>query len=253
MDPILDEGLAHLLLAAAAFAAGAVDAVAGGGGLILLPALLSAGLPPHLALGTNKLAGTFGTLSASHAYVRRGLFRPSAWRVAIAATAIGALLGTLAVGQVPAPALGLLLPALIVVAGLYVVLQHPRRRPRTAAGAAPQGRGAMLGGLLGFYDGFVGPGTGAFWTSAAMAVFRLDLLRASGVARAMNFVSNLVALAAFMLLGLVDYGIGLAMGASLMLGAWVGAHTAIRLGAGFIRPVFLVVVLALALRLVVQA
>jgi len=242
-----------LLLLLAALVAGMVDAIAGGGGLITLPALLSAGLPPHIALGTNKLAGTFGTFTASRAYIRKGIFKPRIWRAGIAATFVGALAGTLAVWMVSAHALNKLIPALIIAVALYTAL---RKRPEFHAGApdprpSPRASGA-LGLTLGFYDGFAGPGAGAFWTTAGMAVMGLDIVRASGVARSMNFVSNTVSLAAFVALGLVDYAMGLAMGLALMLGAYIGAHSAIRFGAPFIRPVFVVVVLGIAGRLVWQ-
>jgi hypothetical protein len=242
----LDPADLFLLLLAAALG-GAVDAVAGGGGLIVLPAILSAGLPPHLALGTNKLAGTLGTLSSSRAYVRRGLVHPGRWRATAAATFIGALAGTLAVSRVPADLLRRVIPLLVVASAIYVLLQ--RRRPPDAPGPPLEphpAAGIPVGLGLGFYDGFLGPGVGAFWVSAAMAVFHLDLVRASGVARYMNFVSNAVSLATFAALGLVDWPVGLAVGGVLMAGAWVGAHTAIRFGATVIRPVFVVVVLVIA-------
>lgn len=115
-------------------------------------------------------------------------------------------------------------------------------------------RGAKLatGGLIGFYDGFIGPGTGAFWMAAAMKLFKLDWVAAAGVARFMNFISNITALLMFMALGTIDYPIGLTMGVTLMLGAFIGAHSAIRYGAPFIRPVFLGVVLLMAGRLLLM-
>lgn len=246
------DALAPLFLAG--LAGGAVDAVAGGGGLIVLPAILATGLPPHLALGTNKLAGTFGTLSASVAYVRRGLFRPARWRAVALATLAGSLAGTLAVSQVPADALRRVVPVLILASALYVLFDPGRRRPREdEPGRSPGLPGAAAGAGLGFYDGFFGPGVGAFWVSTAMALFRLDLVRASGVARVMNLVSNAASLATFAVLGVVDWGVGLLTGLALMAGAWVGAHSAIRFGAAFIRPVFVSVVLVIAGKLAVES
>ena len=109
----------------------------------------------------------------------------------------------------------------------------------------------LTGGVIGFYDGFIGPGTGAFWMAAATKLFRLDLVAAAGVARFMNFISNLTALLTFVVFGNIDYAIGLSMGALLMLGSFAGAHSAIRYGAPFIRPVFLLVVLVMAGRLLI--
>jgi uncharacterized membrane protein YfcA len=242
-----------LLLIFAALVAGMVDAIAGGGGLIALPALLTAGLPPHLALGTNKLAGTFGTLSASRAYVRKGLFKPRLWRTAAAATFLGAVAGTVAVWLVAAVFLAKLIPVLVIAAAIYVLLHARPMLPLEETEPRPGHRSSTLVGLcLGFYDGFAGPGAGAFWTTAGLWLFRLDLVRASGLARFMNFVSNAVSLATFALLGLVDWSVGLAMGLSVMAGAHIGAYSAIRFGARVIRPVFVTVVLVLAAKLIWQ-
>lgn len=243
--------LALLLLAA--LLAGMVDAVAGGGGMITLPALLTAGLPPHLALGTNKLAGTFGTFSASWAYIRKGLFKPRLWRAAAAATLLGAVSGTVAVWLVSATILAKLIPVLIILTALYVAVRGSPRLALEREPPAPDDRtSGVLGFSLGFYDGFAGPGAGAFWTTAGMGLFRLDIVHASGLARAMNFVSNVVSLSTFAVLGLVDFPVGLAMGLSVMVGAHIGAHSAIRFGARLIRPMFIAVVLALAGRLIWQ-
>ncbi|MDS4019796.1 MAG: TSUP family transporter [Candidatus Competibacter sp.] len=247
-----------LPLGAAALLAGFIDAIAGGGGMLVMPALLSTGMPPHLVVGTNKLVGTFGTFSASLTFIRKGLFQPALWWAMSLGTFVGALTGAVLIYLMSAGVLKKLLPLAILLAATY--LAWPRRaRPssvaRLEAPLVPQPhsgrRGVKLltGGLIGFYDGFIGPGTGAFWMAAAMKLFRLDLVAAAGVARFMNFISNITALLTFMILGNIDYAIGLTMGATLMLGAFAGAHSAIRYGAPFIRPVFLFVVLIMAGRL----
>lgn len=238
------------LLLAAAFLAGVIDSIAGGGGLITLPALLSVGIPPHLALGTNKLAGTFGTFSAARVYVAKGLFTPALWRCAIIATFIGALIGALATRIFSADALNKILPLIIIVAGAYALWpKHPQASLSQNTIAPGKCASLTLGALLGFYDGFSGPGAGVFWTTLAMKVFRADLVSASGIARAMNFVSNIVALLTFMLLSSVNYTLGFSMGLAVMTGAYLGAHSAIRFGRSLIRPIFILVVLALAGRL----
>jgi hypothetical protein len=172
----------------------------------------------------------------------------------MAATLCGSLAGTLAVWVVSPAALRRIVPLLILGAALFVLLRRPRPPGALAPSGAPPAPlpSVVLGLLLGFYDGFLGPGVGAFWVTAAMVAFHLDLLRASGVARLMNFVSNLASLGTFLALGLVDLRTGLAMGLSLMLGSHVGARSAIRFGAGFIRPVFVLVVMAIAGRLAWQ-
>lgn len=244
------------LLGVAAVLAGFIDAVAGGGGMLVMPALLSTGMPPHWVIGTNKLVGTFGTFSASLTFIRKRLFRPALWWAMSFGTLAGALAGSVLIYLMSAGALKKLLPLAILCAAVYLI--WPRRTPGTFSNSdsstgepKPRRRSVqwITGGLIGFYDGFIGPGTGAFWMAAAVKLFDLDLVAAAGVARFMNFISNATALLTFMAFGNIDYAIGLTMGVALMVGAFVGAHSAIRYGASFIRPVFLVVVVLMAGRL----
>jgi len=247
LDPLT---LAALIVVA--FVAGFIDAIAGGGGLLTLPALLTAGLPPHLVLGTNKLCATFGSATATFAFYRRRLFQPALWRRALAGTAIGAALGAALAQFMPAHWLNQMLPLVVFACGVYLLFS---RTPATVpATGQPIGRTRQWpqGLSLGFYDGIAGPGTGAFWTVSNLLLYPLDLLRASGVARSMNFVSNAVALAVFIAGGQVAWVLGIGMGIALMGGAYLGARTAIRGGSRFIRPIFIMVVLAMSLRLAWQ-
>lgn len=241
-----------LILVAVAFIAGFIDAIAGGGGLLTIPALLMAGLPPHLVLGTNKLCATFGSATASFAFYRKGLFSPQQWRRGLLATAIGAVLGALLAQKLPAQWLNQMLPVVVFACAVYLLFG---RTPTVSEDSNPiiktkrqwpQGLG------LGFYDGVAGPGTGAFWTVSTLLLYPLDILRASGVARSMNFVSNAAALSMFIISGNVAWALGIGMGAALMLGAVVGARVAIGGGNRLIRPVFILVVMALAARLAWQ-
>ncbi len=129
------------------------------------------------------------------------------------------------------------------------------RTPQVSESSTPvikTKRQVPQGLTLGFYDGVAGPGTGAFWTVSTLLLYPLDLLRASGVARSMNFVSNAAALSMFIISGNVAWALGIGMGAALMLGAAVGARVAIGGGNRLIRPIFILVVMALAARLAWQ-
>ena len=240
------------ILAVVAFIAGFIDAIAGGGGLLTTPALMTAGLPPHLVLGTNKLSSTFGSATASFTFYRRKLFDPKQWVHAIVGTAVGAAIGAVVAHYLPAEWLNQMLPVIVFGCGLYLLFGGTPKAPLDSDAPIkkkwqlPQGLG------LGFYDGVAGPGTGAFWTASTLLIYPVDLVKASGVARSMNFVSNAVALSVFMFSGQVDYVIGLCMGLAVMLGAYFGAGTAIKGGAKFIRPVFITVVLGLTVRLAWQ-
>ncbi|QGZ31554.1 TSUP family transporter [Stutzerimonas stutzeri] len=253
--PMLEFAMDPWVLAAlmtVAFVAGFIDAIAGGGGLLTLPALLTAGLPPHLVLGTNKLCATFGAATASFTFYRRKLFDPSQWRSALMATAIGAALGAGMAHLIPARWLNQLLPLVVFACGMYLLFGRVPTAPRDDVPVIGRRRQWPQGLTLGFYDGVAGPGTGAFWTVSNMLIYPLDLLKASGVARSMNFVSNGVALAVFIYSGHVAWTLGIGMGLALMGGAYLGARTAIQGGSKFIRPIFILVVLALSLRLAWQ-
>ncbi len=245
-----------LVLAAVAFIAGFIDAVAGGGGMLTVPTLLSLGLPPHLALGTNKLAATFASSTAALTYYRNKLFTPKSWYRAFISTLIGAALGTLFVDSISTAWLEKILPLIILAAAVYTVFHKTPTAQHTNLPAQCDKfhtKQYTQGLVLGFYDGLAGPGTGAFWTVSSMALYRLNILLASGLSKAMNFTSNLTSLITFALLGHIDWALGLTMGICLMAGAFVGAHSAIRFGAKFIRPVFVTVVSILAVKLAYQA
>ncbi|MFI8481076.1 TSUP family transporter [Pseudomonas sp. NPDC078700] len=241
-----------LILVGVAFIAGFIDAIAGGGGLLTIPALLTAGLPPHLVLGTNKLSSTFGAAVASYTFYRRKLFNPVNWRNALIGTAVGALLGAAIAQWLPAEWLNQMLPVIVFGCGLYLLFGKTPDIPLDPDAPIAKRRQWPQSITLGLYDGVAGPGTGAFWTVSTLLLYPLDLVRASGVARTMNFVSNICALAIFIASGQVAWILGICMGSALMVGAYIGAHTAIKGGSKFIRPVFILVVLALTARLAWQ-
>ncbi len=228
---------------------GFVDSIAGGGGLISLPVLMSVGLPPQVALGTNKLQGSFGTLSSSYNYIRKGKASlGDAW-VGIAATFVGALLGAWFIQRLDPGFLQRLIPVLLVLVFVYTLFS---RRLGFSARQALVSRGiffVLAGMLLGFYDGFFGPGTGSFWTLALMLLLGYDMTQSAGVTRVMNFTSNIVALCVFILGHNVLYSAGLCMALGQIMGARLGSNLAIKNGARFIRPIFLTVVFLTIVRL----
>jgi len=239
-----------LLLSIVAVFAGFIDAVVGGGGLLTVPTLLSIGMPVHMVLGTNKLSATFGSAIASYTFYKNKLFSPLIWKHCAISTFIGASIGAIAVYFVSGLLLEKLLPLLIIMTAIYTLIKKPPCEKSTKILKAPSKlKQWTQGALLGFYDGFAGPGTGAFWTISGQILYKIDLLISSGVARSMNFVSNFTALIVFMLFGQIDYVIGISMGFCLMFGAIIGAKTAIHFGSNFIRPVFIGVVLCISAKL----
>jgi len=237
------------LLFVAGGSAGLVDAIAGGGGLITVPALLWAGLPAPLALGTNKFQAACGTSVAVWNYARAGLVR---WRQVqgVALITFGAaIVGALAVTRIDATILRQIIPWLLLAVTVYVLFS-----PRFGSQSGPARWSPVVfawlgGGSLGFYDGFFGPGTGSFWTLAFVGLQGVELRNATARTKVVNLASNVASVAVFLLVRQVRFDVGLVMIAGQLLGAYAGSHLVITRGVGFIRAIFLAVVVALTLRL----
>lgn len=238
-----------LLWAAATFA-GFVDSIAGGGGIITLPALLAAGLPPHLALGTNKLQSSFGSLSAALSYRGGGLVRFRDLLPGIAFTFVGAAAGTLAVQALEPGLLRWIIPLLLalILAWTFVVPELGERESRPRLNPLPFYLAAGLS--LGFYDGFFGPGTGTFWTVLLVSLLGMGLKSATAATKVVNFTSNVTALAFFALGGQVLLIPGLVMGTGQYLGAQLGSRLVMRRHVRLVRAVFRLVVAATLAKLV---
>ena len=240
------------LLVAVAVCAGFVDAIAGGGGLLTLPALLMAGMPPVTAIATNKLQGTFGVAASSYAFWRAGHIEVARLRPAVLAVAVGAALGSLAVQWLDPAWLRGLVPAVLLAVAVYFALA-----PRLGENArrVRLGPWAFAGGVaapIGAYDGFLGPGAGTMYLMGFVALFGADLVKGVAGTKFLNLTSNAVALAIFTAAGEVDYAIGLAMAAGQVVGARAGAHIAMTRGAPLIRPLVIVVAIAIAVSLLLR-
>lgn len=229
---------------------GLVDSIAGGGGLIALPALLAVGLPPQIALGTNKLQGCFGTLSAACNYIKKGQVNLKEARSAILSTLMGASVGAYLVQLLSADFIRNFIPVMLLIIFIYTLISPKLGFEDRAAKMSGFLFSLIFGLCLGFYDGFFGPGTGSFWTMAYMALMGMNMTKASGYSKVMNFTSNIIALTVFIVGGNVLYSAGLVMAVGQVIGATVGSSMAIKNGAKFIRPVFLIVVLLTIVRLV---
>lgn len=248
-DPAMIEPWLYGALTAVAVLTGFIDAIAGGGGLIMLPALLYAGLPPHVVLGTNKLQSTFGTSMAAYRYHRAGLFTIKPNIVAMALVFVGACAGALLVQRFAADALRLIVPLLLIAVALYTLLSPQMNDDDRHARLSRRGYAPVAGGI-GFYDGFFGPGAGQFFAVSLVALRGLGLTRATGLTKLFNLTSNVASVMIFALGGQIMWLLGLCMAAGAMAGAWMGSHSATRFGAKLIRPLFLTISLALTVRLV---
>ncbi|GAA4371366.1 TSUP family transporter [Hymenobacter saemangeumensis] len=245
-----------LLLGFFAFLAGFIDAVVGGGGLIQLPAmlLLLPGVPVPTILGTGKLSSVTGTLAALRRYLTGPDAVPLRWRtVGLAALTAGAFafLGAKAVSHLNKELVRPLVLGLLVVMAIYTLwrkdfgsLHAPRLH-----GRREMAMGVLLGAVLGFYDGFFGPGMGSLLLFAFVGLFGYDFLSASASAKLVNVATNLTALAYFASTGQVLYHVALPMAVCNVLGSTLGARLALKRGTGFVRVLFLLIVSAFILKL----
>ena len=242
----------YLFLAVAGLLAGLLDAVVGGGGLIQVPALFGvySSAAPATLFGTNKLASIFGTGLAAHTYWKTV---PVDFAVVLPATAsalVFGFAGAWAMSTVPAEVFRKALPLALALVAVHV-FKHKDFGARTEARMQGRARivaAAALGAGIGFYDGFFGPGTGSFLVFLLVRFFGHDFLAASASAKIINVACNFAALAWFVPTTQPLWAVAALMALSNMLGAWVGARLAIKEGAGFVRKVFLLVVVGLIVK-----
>ena len=238
-------------LAATAFLAGLIDSMAGGGGLLTLPALLAAGIPPVPALATNKLQSTFGTGGAFLAFWRKGHVDLKMFAMPALGAFIGSAAGTALVQVVDSSFLTALVPVLLILIGLYFLF---------APSMGDEDRKARLGRLgltmvtttIGFYDGFFGPGTGSFFTTALVVLGGLGLVRAIGNTKLLNFSTNLASVITMIIGGQVLWAIGFTMAAANIVGNQIGARLAMRYGGRGVRPLLVVMSFALTAKLLLD-
>ena len=237
------------LLFLVALLAGFVDSIAGGGGLISIPALLWAGLGPVATLATNKAQAVFGSGTAALNFIHKGQVDLRAAALAAACSFGGAALGALLVQRLDSAFLGRLIPVFLIAFALYFLCSprvsdlDSRRRLGAVAFALTLGLG------LGFYDGFCGPGAGTFFAMGYVALQGYNLRRATAHSKLLNFASNLAALLVFLPGGHIVWPVALVMAAGQLLGAWLGSHLVLRHGSALVRPVLVVVSLAISAKL----
>ena len=239
-----------LLLVAAAFAAGFVDAIAGGGGLITVPVLMLAGLPPAQALATNKVQGVFGAATAALSYASSGLVDLRSQMGAAAIAFLAGLAGAFCVSLIPVQALRYVLPLILIAIAAFFALKPGLSDADRTARITPTAFTAFVVPVIAFYDGLIGPGTGAFFMLGFVMLAGYGILKATAHTKLLNFASNLGGLVAFALVGKPLWITGLAMGMAQIAGAWVGSRLAMRIGARLIKPLLVVTSTSLALKLI---
>jgi len=237
------------VLFAGGVAAGWIDSIAGGGGLVTIPLLLWVGLPAQMVLGTNKFQSSFGSFTAARHYTREAVVPLQDALPGILFTLTGAALGSVAVQLISGDVLNGVIPFLLLGIAVYLLFTPSLGRSAADPKFSRITFYMLFGILLGFYDGFFGPGVGSFWAIAFVLGLGFDLRTATGYTKVMNFTSNAVSFFLFVAGGHVLFGAGLAMGAGEVLGAGIGSRMVVRRGVKFIRPVFVTMVILTTLKL----
>ena len=226
---------ALLLLSVVALAAGFIDAVAGGGGLLTIPALMAVGVPPAGAIATNKLQACFGSFSATRFFLRQGLSSLRQQWPAMTCAAIGAMAGAWLIQQINSDWLTTAMPFAMMLIALYLIIAPHAKTEDQPPRMSRKAFNATVVTSIGVYDGGFGPGTGTFFTLGHATARGLSLVNATANAKLLNFTTNIVSLAVFILGGHILWTAGLCMAVGQAIGARLGAAAAMKQGANFIR------------------
>ena len=240
------------IVSLASLFAGAIDSIVGGGGLILVPALFAVypTAPPPTLLGTNKSASIWGTAFATLQYARRVQINWAVMLPAFGAALLGSLVGAYTVTVIDPSFLRKALPLILLVVLVYTLWQKKLGAEHHPTGTVARQRvlACGIGLIIGWYDGFFGPGTGSFFIFLFVRLLGYDFLNASANAKLLNVATNLAAIALFASKGMIWWHIGLTMAVANVAGSLIGAHLALRYGSGFVRWVFVLVVSLLILK-----
>ena len=232
-------------LFAAAFIAGFLDTLAGGGGLIVLPALIISGIPPLLALGTNKLQGTMGTATATLMMLRG---RKVLWenvRIPMIFAFIGSASGTVAVQFIDTSILVFVIPAVLLVIAIYFIVSPLIKNEHVGPRMSKEKYHRFIVPVIGWYDGMFGPGTGSFFALAGVSLRGKHIIDATAVAKTFNFATNIASLCIFLIAGKVMWSAGLIMMVGQVAGAWGGSKCLLQINPNVLR--LLVVIMCLAM------
>jgi uncharacterized protein len=243
----------YLIILPFVFLGGLIDAIAGGGGLITVPAYLAAGLPPHFALANNKFSSCSGTIFATGRYFRHGMIDvPVAVTSAILAL-LGSYLGTRTVLLLDPHFLHYLLVILIPAITIFTLLNKNMGIHNTSASLSLQKKlllGALAGLIIGFYDGFFGPGTGTFLILFFTLLLKYDFVVANGNTKVVNLASNIAAVVTFLVAGKIIFLLAIPAGICGIAGNLAGSKMVVRKGSKIIRPIFIIALILLLSKII---
>lgn len=233
-------------LIAAGFVASFIDSVVGGGGLIMVPAFMLAGLEPIIVLGTNKVASVMGSFTSSASFIRSGKADLATLKYLFPLSLLGSVAGVYVVHLLSSEFLRPLVVVMLVLVTIYSLMKKDWGVQSTYSGLTKKTFLVSIFSVFafGFYDGFFGPGTGSFILFYFLCL-GFDFVGAAANARILNFGSNIAAAITFSWLGFVNYYYAIPVGIAMVLGAIAGTQMAIKKGASYVRPLFIIVTVLL--------
>lgn len=233
----------------AAMIAGCIDAIAGGGGLITIPALLMCGVPPAQAIASNKVGAIGGSMSSTIHFVRRGHIDLNSAKLMIASSFVGSFLGSMLLTRIDSSFLAVVIPFLLIGFSLYFLFSPnlgALDRKHLISGLVYS---LFVASVIGFYDGFFGPGTGAFFAISFTLLLGYNLIKATAYAKLLNFCSNLAALIYFIMSGSIIWEVGIAMFLGQIIGGAIGARLVVKNGQMLIKIAMVVMTIGVSIKM----
>lgn len=236
-----------------AFIAGFISSIAGAGGAIVLPVLLWAGLPPLNALATNKFQSVFGTLSSTINFFRKGYIDFHALFPALCYAFVGSMLGTYLVQQISTDYLSLMMPYMLIILALYMLLSPTITDEDLPPKISKHTFAPVVGGGIGLYGGFFGPGMGSFFAVAFASLQGFNMRKATAYTKPLVLIVNTTSMVIFLLGGHIVWGLAIAMAVAQVVGARIGSNLVIHRGTALIKPAIVLMTLAIAFKLLLES
>ena len=237
----------YVILFIAAFLASLIDSIAGGGGLLTTPAMLLVGISPLNTLATNKFQSCFGTFTSTYNYYKNGLLTEPRRFIYFFLSFGGSMVGTFLVSRISNEVLESIIPILLISAAVFFILNRGPSTSNKSSSLIFIFNVIVI--LIGFYDGFFGPGTGSFFVLAFVIIKGISIMEATAITKLLNFASNFAAFIIFALKGYVIWELGLIMAVAQIGGANLGSRFAITNGEKVVRPVLVIVSILLSIRI----
>ena len=237
----------YVILFIAAFLASLIDSIAGGGGLLTTPAMLLVGISPLNTLATNKFQSCFGTFTSTYNYYKNGLLTEPRRFLYFFLSFGGSMVGTFLVSRISNEVLESIIPILLISAAVFFILNRGPSTSNKSSSLIFIFNVIVI--LIGFYDGFFGPGTGSFFVLAFVIIKGISIMEATAITKLLNFASNFAAFTIFALKGYVIWELGLIMAVAQIGGANLGSRFAITNGEKVVRPVLVIVSILLSIRI----